>query len=39
MFYLNKVLFLPILCTNACFNQSFVKTSYAAILHYNWKDF
>ena len=38
--YMNKVLILPIpYMNNACFNRSFVKTSYAAMLHYNWKDF
>ena len=40
IFYMNKDLILPILYTNnACFNQSFVKTSYAAILPYILKDF
>ena len=40
IFYINKILILPILyMNNPCFNQSFVKTSYAAILYYNWKDF
>ena len=40
IFYINKILFLPILyMNNACFNQSFVKTAYADILHCNWKDF
>ena len=40
LFYINKILILPILYTNnAWFNQSFVKTAYAAILYYNWKDF
>ena len=29
IFYINKILFLPILyMNNACFNQSFVKTAY-----------
>ena len=40
IFYINKILILPILyMNNACFNQSFVKTAYTAILYYNWKDF
>ena len=40
IFYMNKVLNLPIpYMNNACFNQGFVKTLYAAMLHYNWKDF
>ena len=40
IFYINKILILPVLYTNnAYFNQGFVKTLYAAMLHYNWKDF
>ena len=35
-FYINKTLILPILYTNnAYINQSFIKTAYAAMLHYN----
>ena len=31
----NKILILPILCTNNdYFNQSLIKTTYAAILYY-----
>ena len=34
-FYINKILILPILYTNDdYFNQSFIKTAYAAILYY-----
>ena len=35
IFYINKILFLPILYTNdAYFNQSFIKAAYIAILYY-----
>ena len=35
MYYINKILFLPILYMNdAYFNQSFIETIYAAILYY-----
>ena len=35
MFYINKILILPILYMNDdYFNQSFIKTAYAAILYY-----
>ena len=38
IFYIDKILILPILyANNAYFNQSFIKTAYAAMLHYNWK--
>ena len=34
IFYINKTLILPILYMNDYFNQSFIKTIYAAILYY-----